>query len=91
MSQDIGITWDFDPKGREPFQLVMRIVGYTERDSDKEVLQLLIDNEKVGGFWCHNCEYLKKDTTSSTGWRCGKYGIPDKPWGCCAGYERQEK
>jgi hypothetical protein len=91
LSADIGITWDFDPKGREPFQLVMRIVGYTERDSDKEVLQLLIDKKKVGGFWCHNCEYFQPEAQTVTGAQCSKYGFPDRAQGCCAGHERKNE
>ncbi len=87
MSQDLGITWDFDPKGREDFQLTMRIVGYAERDSDAEVLKLLIDQDKVGGFWCYNCTYWKPKAETVTGAQCSKYGFPDRGHGCCAGQE----
>ncbi len=87
MSQDLGFTWDFDPKGREEYQLVMRIVAYGERDEDAKVLQLLIDKKMVGGYWCYNCEYFKPQADTVTGAQCSKYGFPDRAHGCCAGQE----
>jgi len=65
----------------------MRAVAYSEKESDKPVLEFLIVKKKMGGYWCYNCEYFKEDSESPTAYRCQKYGIPDKAWGCCAGWE----
>lgn len=83
----LEFTWDFTPEGREEFQTVMRAVAYGERESDAKVLQLLIDNNMIGGFWCYNCSYFKAKANTSTGSQCKKYGFPDRAHGCCAGQE----
>jgi len=87
-----GTTWDFDPEGREAFQVTMRWIGYGETDSAKTLLDTLLVNKiPVGGYWCYNCISFKEDDTSPTGYRCTKYGVPDKAHGCCKGHEEKKQ
>jgi hypothetical protein len=80
-------TSEFPVQDRTQFAPRMKNAGYVEIPewgNDEDVLRAI----QMGvGFSCGTCEYMVPAQASSTGYWCKKFSFPDRPYGCCDGYE----
>ncbi len=58
----------------------MKHAGYVE-------LPEFAGHEDDKHYDCYSCEYFKAKEDSPTGYWCTKFNFPDKPHGCCDGWE----
>ena len=92
---DTGSTSDFDASGRQKYVQLMTAIGLVGTNKAKNTLEMLKDNfgdnpNKIGGYWCFNCEYFMAKYGSPTGYQCQKFLFPDNPWECCNGWQGKE-
>ena len=79
-----GFTFDFNPTGRRKWETILRMIHYSEDPEYKEIAM------SGKGYFCANCHYFATDNNSVTGYHCTKYLVPDRPEGCCSGFEKKE-
>jgi hypothetical protein len=81
----------FDEKNRKGSKKLEK-AGYVEHpEFAKAVLKQMSDG-KVTGYFCANCEYLKRDSKAKYKVVCKKLNnAEDAPWGCCNHWEFEPK
>jgi hypothetical protein len=77
----------FDSSGREPYAEVMSEYGYVEMSGYVGDPGGSFDTAIPNAYCCANCPYMVDDQRSPTGYWCKKYNFPDRPNGCCDGWE----
>lgn len=78
------VTYSFDNTGREQFAQTMSKIGYVESPEFQQ-------SDTSKGYFCGSCEYMKQSGASPTGFACLKFKFPDRPHGCCNGWESKNE
>jgi hypothetical protein len=94
-SNEKGFTSDFDPTDRQKYATLMTAIGLVGTAQAEKTLEMLKTNfgndpDKIGGYWCYNCEYFSDKANSPTGYFCKQFLFPDKPFECCNGWSSRE-